>query len=309
MPNGTLVIINPNAGSGRAGRLWAKLEPAMYQHFGDLVVAITQHPEQVAEHLDKAYDAGLTRVVSVGGDGTSYAIVNAMMKLQAQRPTMQPMTFGQLPIGTGQDFARTLRIPNKPEEAIQWLARVPAQPIDLGTVRYGDDESYFLNIASAGVSGKVDEFVHGKKRYPWSFWLASLRAFLTYRPSVVRVSLDGSLWYEGRMWLLTVANGAVFGRGMAIAPNAQVNDGLFDVVLVKDGSRLTMIGAFNSVYAAKHLSRKEVEVKRARHVLVEPIEEPSILLDLDGEPRQSSPQAEISFDLQASALKMLYGGA
>ncbi|HLA43103.1 MAG TPA: diacylglycerol kinase family protein, partial [Aggregatilineales bacterium] len=80
MQQRTLVILNPKAGGGRAGKIWAKLEPLMYEQLGDLVVAITETPSQVGEHLDEALSAGLTQIISVGGDGTNHAIVNALMK-------------------------------------------------------------------------------------------------------------------------------------------------------------------------------------------------------------------------------------
>jgi len=82
MSNATLVILNPTAGGGRAGRLWARLEPLMYETFGDLVVAITDRPEQVGEHLGKAREAGLRRIIAVGGEGTNHTVVNAILSLE-----------------------------------------------------------------------------------------------------------------------------------------------------------------------------------------------------------------------------------
>src|SRR5579864_793921 len=103
-PNKTLVILNPHAGSGRAGRLWTRIEPLLWYALGVLGVAITQHPEEVALHLDKARAAGLTRVMAIGGDGTNHALVNSLMRLNELEPTAPRMTFGCLPIGTGHDW-------------------------------------------------------------------------------------------------------------------------------------------------------------------------------------------------------------
>lgn len=294
----TLVIVNPSAGSGRAGRIWARLEPLAYQELGDLVVAITERPEQVTEQLALAQAGGITRVIAVGGDGTSHAIINAL--LQAPNPNM---IFGQIPIGTGQDFARTLKIPAEPDDAVRWLNRATVQPIDVGQINFDTHQHYFLNIASAGVSGEVDRRVTGVRRYPWTFWLAAVRSFLTYQPPRVRVLLDGVVWYEGKVWLIAVANGAIFGRGMHIAPQAQVNDGLFDVVLVKDQSRLVAVQAFNTVYSGKHLLRDEVELRRGKVVEVESLDEIALPLDLDGEPNSGK---SLRFEIKPAALQMLY---
>jgi diacylglycerol kinase family enzyme len=82
----TLVILNPYAGSGRAGRVWKELEPLLWEQLGELVVAITQHPEDVAQHLDKAYAVDIRRVIAIGGDGTNHILVNALAALNAQHP-------------------------------------------------------------------------------------------------------------------------------------------------------------------------------------------------------------------------------
>jgi YegS/Rv2252/BmrU family lipid kinase len=272
----------------------------MYRALGDLVVAITDHPAQVADHLDKAVAAGLRRVIAVGGDGTTHAIVNAILQLEAQG---ESMVLGQLPIGTGQDFARSLKIPPKPEEAISWLARTVPRPIDVGLLEHDGRRRYFLNIASVGVSGYVGQQVHDAPRYPWTFWLATVRSFLTYQQARVQVSLDGEPWYEGSIWMVAVANGAIFGRGMAIAPEAKINDGLFDVVLVKGCSRLTALRAFNTVYSGKHLLRPEVELRQAKVVEITPLGDP-LPLEADGEPDTTR---KIRFTIQANILQMLSG--
>src|SRR5947207_6621797 len=99
-PMTTLIILNPHAGSGRAGKLWTQIEPLLWKELGELVVAITERPQDVAQHLEKARDAGLTRVIAIGGDGTNHALVNELVRLNHRYPGEPPMTFGQLPIGT-----------------------------------------------------------------------------------------------------------------------------------------------------------------------------------------------------------------
>src|SRR5260221_10180808 len=90
----TLIILNPHAGSGRAGRLWSEIEPLLWQELGELVVAVTEHPDEVAQHLEKARSAGLTRVIAIGGDGTNYALINELIRLNKKYPGEPPMTFG-----------------------------------------------------------------------------------------------------------------------------------------------------------------------------------------------------------------------
>src|SRR5260370_20037690 len=150
----TLIILNPHAGSGRAGKLWSKIEPLLWKELGELVVAVTEHPAEVAQHLEKARDAGLTRVIAIGGDGTNHALVNELIRLNRRYPGEPHMTFGSLPIGTGQDWARSMGVPLSPAKAVEWIKNAHPVPIDAGHLHSAEglDES-FLNIASAGIGG------------------------------------------------------------------------------------------------------------------------------------------------------------
>lgn len=302
--SGTLIILNPYAGGGRAGRLWRDIEPLLWDELGELVIAVTENPQDVAEHLDKARDAGLTRVVAIGGDGTNHTIVNAIQALQAQDPAAPKMTFAQLPIGTGQDFARTVGIPPNPREAVRWIAKASPRAIDLGHLTFvadGQQERHFLNIGSVGIGGDVDRRVNRGRSWPWSFKLASVRAFLSYNPRHLMVRLDNELWYEGKSWLVAMANGRIFGHGMQIAPSAKIDDGLFDVILVQDASRIETIRAFNTVYSGKHLQHPKVMHKRASSVKIESPD--GILdLDLDGEYVQGK---QLHFKVKPAALNLL----
>jgi diacylglycerol kinase (ATP) len=298
----TLIVVNPHAGGGRAGKLWHQIEPMLWEALGELLVAITQRPEDVAEHLDKARAAGITRVIAIGGDGTNHAIVNAIQDLAKADPTAPPMVFGQLPVGTGRDFSRTLNIPLDPVVAVKWITEANPKSLDLGRLTYDHNDRYFLNIASAGVGGEVDRRVNSRrKRRPWTFKMATIQSLLTYTPQKMKVVLDGETWYEGKAWSVVVANGRMFGHGMLIAPHAQIDDGLFDIILIEDAPRLTAITALNSVYSGKHLLRDDVHYKQAKVVDIECPGLP-IGLDIDGEHAAGN---ELRFAVEPGALKML----
>ncbi len=279
----TLIILNPHAGSGRAGRVWKKIEPILWTLLGELVIAVTEHPEDVAQHLDKAYASGLTRVISIGGDGTNHALVNALATLNEQHPNGPPMVYGNLPIGSGSDWARSRGVPFDIEAAARWIASAQPTPTDIGLVTYNGRREHFLNIASAGLSGEVDRRVNAMPaRRPWTFLQATVETIISYRPQPTRISVDGEDWYEGDSYLVAVANGSTFGHGMKIAPDAKSNDGLFDVVLVKGASRATVLAALWRVYNGSHLTHPCVRFRQGKEV---EISSPTgtIGLDLDGE--------------------------
>lgn len=298
----TLIILNPYAGSGRAGRVWKALEPLLWEQLGELVVAITQHTEEVAQHLDKAYAAGIRRVIAIGGDGTNHSLVNALAALNDQHPNEPQMVYGNLPIGSGRDWARHNRIPFDINEAARWIANATPTATDLGQLTYGDQSDYFLNIASAGLSGAVNERVNSiAKRRPWTFLKSTILSILSYEPQPLQIQLDGQDWYEGKTYLLAVANGSTFGHGMKIAPNALINDGIFDVILVKGAARSVILGALYQVYSGSHLTHPAVRHAQAHEVHITGLNG-AVGLDLDGETASAS---DMRFRVRPGLLQML----
>jgi len=298
----TLIILNPHAGSGRAGRVWTELEPLLWETLGELVVAITQHPEEVALHLDKAYASGLTRVISIGGDGTNHALVNALADLNERNPNGKQMVYGSLPIGSGRDWARSKGIPFDIRQAARWIAEAKPQPTDIGLLTFDGQREHFLNIASAGLSGEVDRRVNRMtKRRPWTFLQATIASILQHEPQPMQVSLDGQPWYSGTAYLVAVANGTTFGHGMKIAPHAQTNDGLFDVVLVKGAARTVILSALYRVYNGSHLTHPAVRFGKAKDVRIHG-EHGAVSLDLDGE---YATGRDLTFKVQPGLLHIL----
>ncbi len=289
MEDKTLIILNPHAAGGRAGQAWPQLEPLLWERLGSLVVAITDQPSEVRQHLESAYQNGLRRVVSIGGDGTNHALINALAAMQQQYPAHPPVIYGMLPIGTGRDWARSVGIPFEHSAAVDWLAQAQPHPIDIGQMHYTDvngqpQHKHFLNIASVGLGGEVDRRVNAvQHRRPWTFLRATVEALLTHPPQPVEVRLDGSDWYAGDVMLVAVANGTTFGHGMRIAPHARVDDGLFDVVLVKHTGRLGLVAALRRVYNGTHLDDPRIAFSRAAHVQINAPSAQLISLDLDGE--------------------------
>jgi YegS/Rv2252/BmrU family lipid kinase len=302
-----LIILNPHAGGGRAGRVWQELEPLLWQQLGELVIVVTQKPDEVALHLGKAHTNGIQRVIAIGGDGTNHALINGVIALNEQHPDTPPMIYGNIPVGTGRDWARGLNIPTGDVKAMaSWIAQAQPRPTDIGMLTYNGDSKreYFLNIASAGIGGDVSERVNRvTERKSWTFLRATLETLLTYSPQPIRVWLDGQEWYEGGAYIAAVANGSTFGHGMKIAPNAEIRDGLFEVILVKAISKLAIFTALKRVYDATHLTHPAVMSAQAREVKIERIGAPDpINLELDGEYNQGR---DLRFTMRPGLLQIL----
>ncbi len=299
----TLIVLNPHAGNGRAGRVWREVEPLLWEELGELIIAVTDRPDQVAQHLDKALAVGVTRVVSIGGDGTNHALINALAELNTRRPEAQPMIYGNLPIGTGQDWARGQGVPfNDLKAAARWIAAAEPRATDIGKLSHERGHEYFLNIASAGIGGTVVERIEQQQnRHSWSFMTETIRAVVADEPRTMEIRLDGADWYEGRAYVVAIANGTTFGHGMRIAPYAEQQDGLFDVVLVEGVSRLRILAAFQRVYQGTHLTHPAVRSARAAEVQIYS-PQGALSLELDGEPVRAT---DLTFRVQPGLLKIL----
>ncbi|MCJ7803208.1 MAG: diacylglycerol kinase family lipid kinase [Desulfobacterales bacterium] len=300
----TLIIINPHSAGGRAQRIFKKIEGRLFDAFGELLIAVTQRPQEVAGHLDTAVKADVSRLITIGGDGTNHVVLNAL----AERSDLK-VAFGSIPLGTGHDWSRSLGVPEDPYEAVDWLAHARPVPCDLGKVEYLNMQTggkpsrrIFLNIASAGVSGEVDHRVNrARRRSSLTFLRATIATLMKYRPQRISILCDDKEFYSGSCYLVAVANGQYFGRGMWIAPKALINDGMFDVVAVVGMSRLRILLAFKSVYSGTHLEREDVKHTRAASVLV-CSEDGPLKLDFDGEEAFGQ---ELRFTVMPEAVNVL----
>ena len=300
----TLIIINPHSAGGRAQRIFKKIEGRLFDAFGELLIAVTQRPQEVAGHLDTAVKANVSRLITIGGDGTNHVVLNAL----AERSDLK-VAFGSIPLGTGHDWSRSLGVPEDPYEAVDWLAHARPVLCDLGKVEYLNMQTggkpsrrIFLNIASAGVSGEVDHRVNrARRRSSLTFLRATIATLMKYRPQRISILCDDKEFYSGSCYLVAVANGQYFGRGMWIAPKALINDGMFDVVAVEGMSRLRILFAFKSVYSGTHLEREDVKHTRAASVLV-CSEDGPLKLDFDGEEALGQ---ELRFTVMPEAVNVL----
>jgi diacylglycerol kinase (ATP) len=244
-------------------------------------------------------DQGATLLVAVGGDGTVNEIANGIAGLAG-------VELAVIPRGTGWDFVRTYGIPRRLEEALAIARDARAREIDLGRARYrswgGDEEeSYFANIASAGMSGAIakranetSKALGGKVSYVWS----TCAVFARWRNSEVSVTVDGEE-RRGRMHDVVVANGRYFGGGMKITPEASPDDGVFDVLLIGDLTKRDLLLQLPKIYRGRHLPHPKAELLRGAHVHVDA---PAPLpVQLDGEQPGTTPA---HFELVPRALRL-----
>ena len=231
----------------------------------------SERPGHLIELARAAADGGATLVVAVGGDGTLNEVVNGLAQRDVELAT--------IPIGTGMDFGRTYGIPQSFDEAVQVARDGVARTIDAGRVRYrtwgGEEaERWFANVGSVGMSGAVARRANGMSKAlggKVTFFYALTRVFFEWENTEVTVRLDDTT-REGRMHDVIVANGVWHGGGMMLAPAAQPDDGLFEVVLIGDVGRLDFLTTAPKIYKGKHIHHPKVEVLRSPWVEVDAVE-------------------------------------
>ena len=181
------------------------------------------------------------------------------------------------------DLARTLGLPLRPDAALEGALGAGGRRIDLLEVATAHGSRVALNVASVGISGLVAGRVNLRRlRRPTVYLTATLWALARYRSFWGRVVCDGEAWHEGGIFLLAVANGPSFGRGMRVAPEAKVDDGLADVVVIRPMPLWQVPFRLPRLYTGTVLESPVATWRRARSVRLE-TEDPLPPLELDGE--------------------------
>ena len=306
----TVVIVNPKSQGGRLGKRWLELSETLTRAFPFDHVETTG-PGDATRLAREALHAGAERIVAIGGDGTINEVVNGFFDDKGA-PIKPDASFGLIPFGTGGDFRRTMAIPMETAEAAAVIKANKTKRIDVGKLQLtkrggGTQLRMFVNIASFGVSGVVDRLVNesGKKLGRVSFMLATARATWAYTNQRVQMIFDGdpSTRVEATINTVAVANGKFFGGKMKVAPDAEVDDGLFDVVAMGDLNFGDLLKSGRRLYAGTHIGMDKVTTRRARIVEAEPIDpKATVELDVDGEAPGLLPAR---FEIVPGALSMV----
>jgi YegS/Rv2252/BmrU family lipid kinase len=276
---------------------------------GDFDVERTRGPRDAERIAREAVGAGVERIIVAGGDGTLSEVATGLLASDlADR-----VAIGLLPLGTGGDFVRTVGVSRDPERAVAALASHAPRAIDAGRVTYLDRggksaTSYFVNVASFGMGGLVDEMVNRTTKAlggTASFLLGTLRALVRFRGEPVGIRLDGEPIFEGLLAIAAAANGRYFGGGMHVAPRARLDDGLLDVIVVPNLPRLRLLSQLPLLYRGTHVEAGAATAFRGR-VLEATAEPGSVLIDVDGEPLGSLP---LRIEILPGALSLLVPAA
>jgi len=301
-----IAVVNPNSANASTGREWPSIEAALKAGIGGFDVRFTSEPHDATAIVVEALREGYETIISVGGDGTNNEIVNGFFK--DDEPINPNARLGIICRGTGADLIKTLKIPKDPEQAAGVIARGRTKRIDVGRLTFRDHvgaevRRHFVNIASFGMGGAVDERVNRTTKVFGgfvSFLWATFITFFTYRNPPVSVTVDGGAPEEMKITNIAVANGRYFGGGMMVAPKAEMDDGLFDVIFIGTMTVPEALGSISQIYKGTHLDHPKVRHMRGKRV--EATSSERVLLDVDGEQPGMLPA---SFEIVPSAIEVL----
>ncbi|HEV8582441.1 MAG TPA: diacylglycerol kinase family protein [Thermoanaerobaculia bacterium] len=244
-------LVNPASGRGTARSNLDRIRVLASRHGAGLVVS--RKVSDLAEQARRAAEDGVERLLVAGGDGT--------MHYAAQGLAGTDCAMGVIPLGSGNDLAGTLGIPPDLDVAVERALTGESRRIDL--LRIG--ETYSLSYAGVGFDSEVTRFANEVKilRGPLIYFYAVIHTLITFEPPRMKVVHDGGT-FEGRVMFIVVNNLPRFGGGMRIAPDAQIDDGLLDLVIVREVPKPVLLSIFPKVYNGRHVGHPAVTIVRTR---------------------------------------------
>jgi len=257
--NKYLVILNPVAGNGEAKMILPILKKALDGSGINYEVVFSNKKGNITELAKNAVDSGFTDIIAVGGDGTVLEAFNGMLFSKAR--------LGIIPAGTGNDFARTLMIPRKTEEAIELIVNGHTKVIDVGKV----NDSYFLNVVGVGIDGEIvksTEKIKTKIAGPAAYVMGTFKTLVSYKCKDVKISIDDETIMRN-LFLVAIGNGKFYGGGMKITPGAEIDDGKLEICIVNKLSKLRFTKLFSSVFSGNHKKYKEVEIFEGKKIIID----------------------------------------
>ena len=308
----TCVVLNPGAGNVDEGNV----DAGSVGDAGAIAAALGRLPEAElwqtrapgdAERLAaEAAAAGAELVVAAGGDGTLNGVVNGLA------PWFGRVRLGLLPLGTGNDFARSIGVPADLEQALAVLVAGRTQRLDVGRTTWRGAEPtsqsrvrHFINMSAGGFSDAVGEQLTPDMKRSWgplAYLRSAVEALPDLEPYHAVLTLDGGEKLAVETYNVVVSNGRYVAGGIPAAPQARLDDGLFDVMIVPAASIPRLAVLVPLVLVGRHVDSDLLIFRRTARLKI--ASRPPMPFNLDGEPAGDTP---IEYEVLARALEVVVG--
>jgi len=265
------LLINPVAGHGYAKRVATQVIRALRGKDIPFDLHYTEYPGHAQLIAQHAADSGADTLIAVGGDGTIFETAQGMLHTKT--------SLGIIPAGTGNDFSKSLDIPRKPLSALEHLLTHDARSVDAGLV----NDKMFINVCGTGFDVMVLEYTELSKRYVrgiLAYLYGILRAIRKYAPVTLEITREDGTSETKSVTIFSIANGRLFGGGIVIAPHADLQDGLLDVMTIGAKSTRQIVACLPKLLTGRVLQISDTETHRCREITVTA---PQMHLNVDGE--------------------------
>ncbi len=299
----TKVIVNPYSAFGKTYKKWKSIKEILSSIFKDMKCEFTDAPKHAVEITKESIRKGFEHILGVGGDGTFNEIVNGY--LEKDKPLNEDAFISLFPSGKGNDFLRTIKHQNRIKRWKDLFLTDRKRTIDVGKIESKNGSSYFINVSSFGFSGEVVENIielKKKIKYGFVYFLGALKTLRAFDSKRVRVRFDNGDELEDDVMIGAICNGMYFGGRMKVAPDAKLDDGFFDFLLLRKVSKAELLKKIIKIYKGAHIGDKEILIKRVKEVVIEPVnKDDKIPLEYDGELGKFLP---VKFSLIPSVVKI-----
>lgn len=255
----TLFVINPISGKGRSPeRLIKRIRKIYGRNSGPYFeTRIWDRPDRINEIVKYAQTKKFDAIVAFGGDGTAQAIGSRLVNTD--------VAFGIIPTGSGNGFARNLGFSMKPKRALKQMLTAQRKTIDTGT--FG--EKPFINAAGIGVDAEtVYRYSRAKGRGLRTYIKAAIPSFLRYKPYTAILVVDGKEHTIPNVLTLNIANGVQWGSGAKIAPTAQMDDGMFEAVILQKTNVTRLPKLFNKLFRGTLDTSSQIMTMKGKHFVI-----------------------------------------
>jgi len=304
-----MVIVNPKAGTGRGLIDWPVISNQMYRSGLAFTCVFTEKKHHAVELTVKAINDGFRKIVAIGGDGTVNEIVNGIFIQKKTLPS--EILLAVIAVGTGNDWVRMLGIPKTYQEAIRAIVAEKTILQDVGLISFYETrvkhQRYMANVAGMGFDAKVNRVFNRLKeegrKGKWLYILSVAKTLFAYRSKKFTVKIDETtVLHNVDVFSASVGIGKYNGGGMMQLPQAEIDDGLFDMTIIKKMNKMKVITQFKKLFNGKIYKLSNVLPHQGKHIEV--VSHPESPIEIDGEALGHCP---FTFELIPQSINVVVG--
>jgi len=276
----TMLVVNPHAGGGRGRRIFPAVRELLEQGIGSMDVMVSEYPGHTFAIGREAVASGYERVLTIGGDGTPFEIVNG---IYADGRPQRPPELGMIPAGTGNSFLRDFSVFSW-RQAVAGILAGRSRRVDLVEITYENERretrQYFLNILGVGLIADILKLTNEKLKGFGSlgYSLAVMLRLVRGMNNRMRLDIDGETMTIADS-ALVISNSKFTGGGMKIAPMADSGDGRVDLVIFQEVNRRDILNIFSRVFKGTHIAHPKVRTFRAAGITIESFPQERLMAD------------------------------